>query len=698
MRFSLPTIITLLLGSFSLAMLLYYYTVEKDFRENFKTINNYFNSMQKGQERISYGVLQSALFSYYNQDNIAQDQQNLIKTIKQLSQYPLLKTAHYKELDKQVKTLQKKTEIYIQLVEYYLMINAGIKNSSVFLSSKEIELHKYFPLNAAPVQTTHKIIEEIIQARRMLDSSYLNNLSGQIKRLQEYSYNAEQTQFIRRILTHAKFLEQNYPEYIKVFYNIMNSPLRKELKKTQQLFIQLEKNDQKYLNTLALSLFILIVIAIVTITFLLFYLQKENAKLIKLHHQLKYTIQHDALTDLYNRHSFESMINKMNQNQEKAIILLINISDFKLLNDFYGTDNGDKILIEFANLLEQKFENTSEKCFRISGDEFAIIFIGEHSTEDYVEKIAHDVDIILTNRTYTINDINYSLRINMAISSQYPLLETADMALKQLKSRPTTNLLRYSKKLDVRNQIKANIEMTQILNEALDENRIQPYFQPIIDLKTREIVKYEALVRLQLKDGQMIPPIKFLPIAQKTPLYHEITRVMISKTISYFADKNYRFSINFSMADLEDDEIINILMGHFSAYPDIASRLDIELLESEMMGDIEKVKTFISHIKKLGCGIAIDDFGSGYSNFTNLTDLELDIIKIDGSLIKNINTSDKHYKTVTAIMGLVNEMGIESIAEFVQDEASAQLLYEMGVTHAQGYFFGKPDKDIVEIC
>lgn len=172
---------------------------------------------------------------------------------------------------------------------------------------------------------------------------------------------------------------------------------------------------------------------------------------------------------------------------------------------------------------------------------------------------------------------------------------------------------------------------------------------------------------------------------------------MISKTIAYFADKPYRFSINFSMSDFENDEIINTLVGHFSAYPEIVTRLDIEILESEKLTDMNKVKHFISELKKLGCGISIDDFGSGYSNFTNLTELDLDIIKIDGSLIKGINHSTEHYKTVKAIMSLVNEMGIESIAEFVQDESSAQLLSEMGVTHAQGYFFGKPDECIVEL-
>ncbi len=693
MRLIIPSLVTVFLGVLSLAMLFYYYSVENEFRDNYKTINNVFNSLQKDQERISYGILQSALFSYYNQDEIARDRQHLLNTVKQLSSHPLLKTSHYQPLKIQSDKLQVQVSEYVDLIEYYLMLNAGIKNSSVFLSSQELKIKQYFSLDSEAGRLLHDIIADIIKVRRMLDITFLVPISAQIKQLQQQSFKGEKHQFVQSILSHAQFLEHNYPQYIKTFYMIMNSPLRKDLENAQQLYSQLEKDDQQYLNTLAISLFALIMMAVITISYLLITLQKENRKLLKLHNKLEYNIRHDSLTQLLNRHSFEKNINQLDQ----PAILLINISDFKLINDVYGTDNGDRILIKVAQLLMSKFSNKPEQCYRIGGDEFAVVFPGEHNNKEYINQIADEIDILLTNRTYDIANINYSIRISMAVSNQSPLLETADMALKQLKNRPTTNLLHYSSRLDVRKQIEANIEMTQILNEALSENRIIPYFQPIIDLKTREIVKYESLVRLQLKDGTLMPPIKFLPIAQQTPLYHEITRVMIHKTISYFADKDYRFSINFSMADLEDNEIITILMAQFTAYPDVASRLDIELLESEMLSNIDTVKNFIAELKKLGCGIAIDDFGSGYSNFTNLTDLDLDIIKIDGSLIKNITTSTRHYKTVTAIMGLVNELGIESIAEFVQDEDSAQLLEKLGVTHAQGYFFGKPDREIIEL-
>ncbi|MCW8930442.1 MAG: bifunctional diguanylate cyclase/phosphodiesterase [Gammaproteobacteria bacterium] len=692
MRFSYSTIAALTVGIISIIMLVYYYSVEKDFRQNFKTISAQFNSLQKQQEHISYGVLQGALFAYYNQDSIARDRNSIKTVVFSLYQHPLIQTEkHYEPLKETISHLKIEIETYIELVEHYLMINAGIKNSMVFLSSHEVKSLEYFQPGSKSVRAIHDIIDSVVQAKRLLDDSYLETLSLRIQQFESESYTKEQAEYVAQLLIHFKYLQKNYSLYINIFSKIMNSSLRNNLEKAQQQFEQLSEDDITYLNTLAISLFVLIFMAILTITILLYRLQKENIKLVNLHEQLNYTLQHDVLTGLLNRHSYEISVSQL----DKPVILLLNISRFKLINDFYGVDSGDKLLIEISNILINKFNQEAGTCYRISGDEFAIVFEGLKTQE--VGKIANGVSELLTNRNYIIADVEQIISINMAISDTKPLLETADMALKQLKLRPIGNLIHYSKELDVKEKIRSNIEITQILHDALNENRIIPYYQPIVDLKTREIVKYEALVRLKLKDGTILSPIQFLPVAQQTPLYHEITRVMISKTIAYFSDKTYRFSINFSMSDLEDEGIINTLIDHFTTYPDIVSRMDIELLESEMLTDMDKVKNFIFELKKLGCGISIDDFGSGYSNFSNLTELNLDAVKIDGSLIKEINHSPEHFKTVKAIMSLVNEMDVESIAEFVQDEASAQILSELGVTHVQGYFFGKPDEFIVEL-
>ena len=185
-------------------------------------------------------------------------------------------------------------------------------------------------------------------------------------------------------------------------------------------------------------------------------------------------------------------------------------------------------------------------------------------------------------------------------------------------------------------------------------------------------------------------------MAHNTSLYYQITRMIICKSLEYFADKPHRFSVNLGMQDLEDEKIVTMITQELSRHgTNVTSRLDIELLESENFSNKNRVKAFIDDIKSFGCRIAIDDFGSGFSNFTHLSEFDIDIVKIDGSLIREITTNEQHYKTVKAIMGLISELGVESVAEYVQDEPSAKLLSELGVTQAQGYYFGKPEEKIL---
>lgn len=689
MRLNVSIIPAIAVGALALTVLLYYYYLEKDFSQNYKKMSASFSALQQNQERITYGILQSALFAYYNQDSLAADRQNLKEEIEKLKKNDMLQEELYGPLKEELVSLEKEIADYIAQVENYLIINAGIKNSYVFLSTHESRAHNFFPAASKPVQTIHTMVDEIMQARRMLDNSYMRNFSDNIERLKHGTYNEEQQKFITMFLSHANFMNANYQNYINTFSNIINTPLRAHLESVKLNFIELSEKDLVFLNHLALVLFILIFLALVMIMGLLMLVQNENEKLLKVEQKLQYSLHHDALTGLYNRHSYEEDFVKLRQ----PSLLLLNISGFKLINDFYGSERGDDILKKVALIFREYVQSRSMKCYRIAGDEFAILFDNTDSTS--IETSANEINRLITDTTYSIDDFELSLDINMAISTQLPLLETADMGLKQLKNQPTGHLIYYTPSLNVEKQIQHNIEMTQIIRDASKHDRIYPFYQPIIDLKTRAIVKYEALVRLELENGEILTPYHFLSIAQQTPLYREISRTVINKSLHYFADKPYRFSINLSMLDLEDDDIVNTLLGQLSVIPDVASRLDIELLESHNLSDINKVKHFIVKIRSFGCRISIDDFGSGYSNFSYLADLDVDSVKIDGSLIKGITTNPQHFETVKAIMGLVNSLGIESIAEFVQDEHSARLLQGLGVTCAQGFYFGKPQAIIV---
>ncbi|RLA69131.1 MAG: diguanylate phosphodiesterase, partial [Epsilonproteobacteria bacterium] len=157
----------------------------------------------------------------------------------------------------------------------------------------------------------------------------------------------------------------------------------------------------------------------------------------------------------------------------------------------------------------------------------------------------------------------------------------------------------------------------------------------------------------------------------------------------------YRFSVNLSMKDMMDETLIAVLIKALEEDRETAKRLDIELLESEELFDLDRVIVFIKQIKSYGCRIAIDDFGSGYSNFAYVSALPIDILKIDGSLIRNMHESPRNLQAVKTIIAFAQNLKLDTVAEFVEDEATAVRLKEMGVTYAQGYHFGKPSETII---
>lgn len=691
LKLRIITFSALLIGAVSLVTLFYYYTIEKDFTQGYKQVTARFDQIQNTLERINYGVLQSTFFAYYNQDGIAADRQNLEQGIATLQETNLLKQPYYIIALSDVTSLKSDITDYIALVERHLMINAAIKNSNVFLATYDEKSLDLFSSDLQAVKMVHSVIDKITKAKMMLDDSYISSITDDIEKIKSAHYTKKQQQFIDKLLIHTQFIVNSYPKYLDVFYTIINTPLRQRIKQIKESFVQHAQQDMAYINNVAFSLFIMIFFAIITIITLLWMLQSENKILKHLQKKLHYSLEHDSLTQLKNRHSYETYIGMLDQPR----LLLVNISKFKFFNDFYGTDTGDCILKRVANMLENILSNEDAACFRVSGDEFAIVF--QRAEIGTIQKIASRIGHMFIDERLEIKKIALQIAVNMTVSEYQPLLETADMAMKYLKANPTDNLLVYSPELNVKEQIQSNIEMTQILHSALLDDRIFPYYQPIMDLQTREIVKYEALVRLLTEDGKILTPIDFLPVAYGTPLYYQITRVMIKKSMEYFADKPYRFSVNLSMQDLEDDSIMELILTQLSSYTELASRFDIELLESQHLSNKNKVKSFIKKVKQLGCRIAIDDFGSGYANFSYLTEFDVDIVKIDGSLIKEITTNEEHYKTVKSIMGLISELGVESVAEFVQDEPSARLLSTLGVTHAQGFYFGKPEQEIVSL-
>ncbi len=373
-------------------------------------------------------------------------------------------------------------------------------------------------------------------------------------------------------------------------------------------------------------------------------------------------------------------------------LIVLNIDNFKILNDFYGFIVGDFILEAVGKKLNGALEN--EKIYRIASDEFAILLderLKFYELKRYlmniVERFSHLSFAYAETKIFV--DLTFASASTTSIDN---IFSKVNMALKYAKEKLLKFWI-YEDDMDMGDEYEKNLKFAIKIREALNNSRLIPYFQPILDNKTNKIVKYEALSRLMDSEGLIYAPQSFIPAAKKIKVYDKITKIVIAKTFDMFRDINLEFSINLSFEDIINQDIYNFILEMLEDTK-MGNRVTFELLESEKVDDFEKVLHFFSEIKRYGGKIAIDDFGSGFSNFSYLTRIKPDFIKIDGSLIKNIDTDKNSYIVVETIVDFAKKMGIETVAEYVHSSTVLSTVKSMGIDYSQGFFIDKPTPTI----
>ena len=276
----------------------------------------------------------------------------------------------------------------------------------------------------------------------------------------------------------------------------------------------------------------------------------------------------------------------------------------------------------------------------------------------------------------------------MEDSGAQEVLTNADMALKTAKKQRKA-LLSYDPALNIKQGYEQNIHWVRRLHNALEHQRLVPYFQPIVEAKTRKIERYECLIRMVEEDGRVISPYYFLDIAKRLKLYPQLTRLMIEQSFKAFEHQPYTFSINLSIEDIVDTKSSQWIL-HKVRECSFASRIIFEIVESEGIQNYDAVNEFIQEVKRYGVKIAIDDFGAGYSNFAYMMRLDIDYIKIDGSIIRDICTNHSSQVITQTIVEFAQKLNIQTVAEFVADEAIYTYLSNLPINSMQGYLFGQP--------
>ncbi|TCK16536.1 bifunctional diguanylate cyclase/phosphodiesterase [Marinobacterium mangrovicola] len=374
------------------------------------------------------------------------------------------------------------------------------------------------------------------------------------------------------------------------------------------------------------------------------------------------------------------------ENDQPEQLALTDLRNFKSINDYYGIGNGDRVIAEIAQRFMQMLAPQKVRCYRLYGASFAFLPAPKMSLEAF-EALLLEARRAIQTTGFSANgeEIDIEFSLGMARGSSH-LLALAETAIQKAKQEKNSDQI-----LTLSDQEQEHLNRLYWINEvkdALEDDRITAYFQPIVSSTDSSDIRYEALLRMLDRQGAPISPFHFLDTIKQTRHYPAITRRMLDIVLSTARRHQHRISVNLSAEDIENDGTRQYIIERLAENdgPPIA----LEITESESLSDFAEVRDFIRQVRRYDTRIAIDDFGSGYSNFSYLVELQPDFIKIDGSIISGILEDEKNMVVTQSIIDLAHKTGAKVVAEFVSSDELANCLRGLGVDYLQGFALGKP--------
>jgi len=403
--------------------------------------------------------------------------------------------------------------------------------------------------------------------------------------------------------------------------------------------------------------------------------------------RIKHLNDINEVAKLANREMFLQDISML---QEKAMLILLQLNQIKTLNEIYGSNTIDTILSKKVLQLNRVLIRDEATLYKLNLNEFAILVKKGKFFDKYLSLLEYSIlleheDICVDNDDkYNHVVVDFTAGVSYGVSN---IFHMADLALQEaiLENKP----LQIYRNTSVRKSVQEeSFKRLKTYKDALHDDRIIPYFQPIVDAKSGEVLKYEALARIITENGEIISPYHFLKSAKEDKSFEYFTRQVLQKIFNIYAKNSINVSINLTYENIKSESMVKYILNRLEKFG--GKGVTFEIVESEDIQDYQVVEAFIMVVKNYGCEVSIDDFGSGYSNFTNIIKFNIDYIKLDGTLIEKLLTDNNVKHMVKSLVLFAKDTNIKTIAEFVSSQELAEVVKDLDIDYAQGYYYSEP--------
>ncbi|MGB8274917.1 MAG: EAL domain-containing protein [Alphaproteobacteria bacterium] len=415
--------------------------------------------------------------------------------------------------------------------------------------------------------------------------------------------------------------------------------------------------------------------------------------------RLEYLANYDELTGLYNRSrlraGLEHALSYAARYGTRCAYMVVGIDKLTLINDTFGYETADAVIMQVGHRLERCLRS-SDIVGRVGGDRFGVVLAS--SSEMLATATAEKLlcNIRLTPVRTPSGPLHVTVSIGLVTfpgesDSAHDVMTKAETALQEAKKHGRNCFVSYYLSEMQRHQRRQNIRTAERVRAALKDNRITFAYQPVVEVSTSRPAYYECLVRMLDENGEVVPASEFVPVVEQMGMVRLIDRLALEMAVEELTQyPDIKLAINVSGLTAIDESWLRAFRALLNHQPDIAKRLMIEITETAAMQDVEDSARFVAAVRQPGCRIALDDFGAGYTSFRHFKSLVVDVVKIDGSFIRNVAENRDNQLFVQTLLGFANGFGLETVAECVETAADVEVLTQLGIKYIQGYYYGRP--------